>query len=48
MKTEQNEKFVSQSRPVDYRYVNSERDLSLPLQKQKYSQQLYESPEDGL
>lgn len=31
-----------------YQYVNSERDLTLPLQKHKNIQPMYESPEEGI
>lgn len=30
-----------------YQFINSERDLTLPLQKHKNVQPLYESPDDG-
>lgn len=33
---------------TNYRYVNSERDLTLPLQKHKNIQPIYESPEDEI
>lgn len=31
-----------------YQYVNSEKDLHLPLQKHKNIQPFYESPEEGM
>ena len=32
---------------LNYQYVNSERDFTLPLQKHKNFQTPYESPDDG-
>ncbi|XP_055374819.1 mitochondrial outer membrane protein SLC25A46 isoform X2 [Condylostylus longicornis] len=48
--TYRNDQTLSSSKPGDpnYRYVSSERDLSLPLQKHKNIQQYYESPEDEI
>lgn len=34
------------STPLNYKYVHSTRDLSLPLQKHVNTQQMYESPDD--
>lgn len=36
-----------QQPPPHYQYVNSERDFTLPLQKHRNVQPIYESPEEG-
>lgn len=38
--------YVEQQQQQRYKYVNSERDLVLPLQKHKNVQPLYESPDE--
>lgn len=39
--------FKSPHEATHYQFINSERDLTLPLQKHKNVQPLYESPDDG-
>lgn len=39
--------FKSPLEPQHYQFINSERDLTLPLTKHKNVQPIYESPEEG-